>query len=63
MSRYSFLDWLKHYMEGNQITEGNCTSVKLCIFVEAGVVVCGIDPMKKDKKEPVFFSSTWQFLI
>ena len=42
-------------MEGNQITEGNRTSVELCILVEAGAAVCGMDPMKKVKKETVFF--------
>jgi hypothetical protein len=29
VSRFSFLDRLKHYMEGNQITEGNRTSVEI----------------------------------
>ena len=29
VSRFSFFDRLKHYMEGNQITEGNRTSVEI----------------------------------
>ena len=33
----------------------NCASVELCIFVEAGAAVRGMDLMKKEKKESVFF--------
>ncbi len=33
VSRYSFFDQLKHYMEGNPITEGNRVSVELCILL------------------------------
>ena len=56
VSRYSFFDRLKHYMEGNLITEGNRASVELCILVEAGAAVRGMDPMKKEKKERVYFA-------
>ena len=56
VSKYSFFERLKHYMEGNQITEGNRSSVELCILVEAGAAVRGMDPMKKVKKETVFFN-------
>ena len=55
VSRYSFVDRLKHYLEGNKINEVNRASVELCIFVEAGAAVRGMDPMKKEKKESVFF--------
>ena len=56
VSKYSFFERLKHYMEGNQITKGNRASVELCILVEAGAAVRGMDPMKKVKKETVFFN-------
>jgi hypothetical protein len=56
VSRYSFFDRLKHYMEGNLITEGNRASVEMCILVEAGAAVRGMDPMKKEKKERVYFA-------
>ncbi len=56
VSKYSFFERLKHYMEGNQITKGNRASVELCILVEAGAAVRGLDPMKKVKKETVFFN-------
>jgi hypothetical protein len=56
VSRYSFFDRLKHYMEGNLITEGNRASVEMCILVEAGSAVRGMDPMKKEKKEQVYFA-------
>ena len=45
--KYSFFERLNHYMEGNQITKGNHARVELCILVEAGSAVCGVDPMKK----------------
>ncbi len=38
VSRYLFVDRLKHYLEGNKINEANRASVELCIFVEAGRV-------------------------
>ena len=56
VSKYSFFERLKHHMEGNLITKGNRTSVKLCIFVKAGAAVRGMDPMKKEKKETVYFN-------
>ncbi len=56
VSKYSFFEQLKHYMEGNKITEGNHTAVELCILVEAGAAVRGINPMKKEKKELVYFT-------
>ena len=56
VSKYSFFERLKHYMEGNQITDGNRASVELCILVEAGAAVRGMDPMKKEKKERVYFA-------
>ncbi len=34
----------------------NCPAVELCIFVEAGAAVCGMDPMKKEKKEQTYFN-------
>ena len=45
----AFFDRLKNYLEGNKINEVNCASVELCIFVEAGAAVCGMDLMKKEK--------------
>ena len=53
VSRYFFFDRLKNQLEGNLITEGNHTSFELCILVEAGAAVRGMDPMKKEKKERV----------
>jgi hypothetical protein len=48
VSRYAFFDRLKHYLKGEKINEVNRTSVELCIFVQAGAAVCGMDPMKKE---------------
>ena len=62
VSKYSFFDRLKHYMEGNLITEGTRASVELCILVEAGAAVRGMDPMKKEKKECIFFRKYMAFL-
>jgi hypothetical protein len=56
VSRFSFCDWLKHYMDGNLITEANRTSVEMCILVEAGAAIRGMDPMKKEKKERIYFN-------
>jgi len=55
VSKYSFYSRLTHYMEGNKISESNRAAVKLCILSEAGAFVRNMDPMKKDKKERVFF--------
>ncbi len=35
--------------------EGNRASVEMCILVKAGAAVRGMDPMKKKKKERVYF--------
>jgi hypothetical protein len=43
-------------MDGSLITEGNRASVEMCILVEAGAAVRGMDPMKKEKKERVYFN-------
>ena len=56
VSRFSFCDRLKHYMDGNLITKANRTSVEMCILVEAGAAVRGMDPMKKEKKERIYFN-------
>ena len=56
VSKYSFYSRLTHYMEGNKITETNRAAVELCILSEAGAFVRNMDPMKKEKKERVFFS-------
>jgi hypothetical protein len=58
VSKYSFFSRLAHYLEGNRISKANCMAVELCIFIEAGAAVCGMDPMKKEKKEQVFSTST-----
>ena len=63
VSKYSFFERLKHYMEGHKITEGIHASVALCIFIEAGAAVCGMDPMKKECKECVYLQSTWLYLM
>jgi hypothetical protein len=62
VSWYSFFERLKHYLEGNKINEGNRVSVELCIFVEAGAAVCGMDPMKKEEKERVYFQKYMSIL-
>jgi hypothetical protein len=56
VSKYSFFSCLAHYLKGNRISKTNCTAVELCIFVEAGATVCGMDPMKKGKKEQAYFN-------
>ena len=55
VSKYSFYSRLTHYMEGHKISESNRTAVELCILSEAGAFVRNMDPMKKEKKERVFF--------
>ncbi len=57
VSRFSFCDRLKHYMDGSLITEANRTSVEMCILVEAGATVRGMDPMKKEKKDRIYFNN------
>jgi hypothetical protein len=56
VSKFSFYDRLKHYMEGNKINESNRAAVELCILVEAGAAVRGLDPMKKEKKERIYYA-------
>jgi len=56
VSKYSFFACLMHYMDGNKISKANRAAVEVCISVEAGAAVCSMDPMKKEKKEKVFFN-------
>jgi hypothetical protein len=42
-------------MEGHKISESNRAAVELCVLSEAGAFVRNMDPMKKEKKERVFF--------
>ena len=58
VSRYSFFDRLRHYLEGNKISEATRAAVELCIFVEAGTAVCDMDRMKKEKKRVSISKST-----
>ncbi len=62
LSKYSFFDHLAHYLEGNKISEANHAAVELCIFVEAGAAVCGMNAMYKQKKEAAFFSKYMEVL-
>ena len=57
-----FFDCLAHYLKGNKISEANCVVVELCIFVEAGAAVCGMNAMYKQKKEAAFFSKYMEVL-
>jgi hypothetical protein len=56
VGKYSFLQRLEHYMEGNKVSESNHMSVELCLLVEAGTAVRNMNPMKKDKRAEVFFA-------
>jgi hypothetical protein len=56
VSKYSFYSRLTHYMEGHKISESNRAAVELCVLSEAGAFVRNMDPMKKEKKERVFFA-------
>lgn len=56
VSKYSFVDRLTHYMDGNKISEANRAAVEVCISVEAGAAVRSMDPMKKEKKETAFYN-------
>jgi hypothetical protein len=56
VSKYSFFARLMHYMDRNKISEANSAAVEVCILFEAGAAVCSMDPMKKEKKEKVFFN-------
>ena len=56
VSKYSFVDRLTHYMDGNKISEATRAAVEVCISVEAGAAVRSMDPMKKEKKETAFYN-------
>jgi hypothetical protein len=56
-NKYSFLDFLEHYMEQALISESNCKAVELVIMVEVGTNVREMDPMKKALKEKAFLNS------
>lgn len=62
VSRYTFFDRLRHYLEGNKISEATRAAVELCIFVEAGTAVRDMDRMKKEKKESVYFQKYMSIL-
>ncbi len=54
VSKFTFLERLAHYMDGNRISNCNQKAVELAIFAEAGTYVRGLDPMKWQKQEDVF---------
>ncbi len=56
VSKYLFFSCLAHYLEGNRISKANRVAVELCIFIEAGAAVRGMNPMKKGKKEQAYFN-------
>jgi hypothetical protein len=62
VSTYLFFNRLAHYLEGNRISKANRTAVELCIFIEAGAAVRGMDAMYKQKKEAAFFSKYMEVL-
>jgi hypothetical protein len=61
-SKYLFFSCLAHYLKGNRISEANFAAVELCVFVEVGAAVCGMDPMKKGKKEQAYFNKYMRIL-
>ncbi len=54
VSKFTFIERLAHYMDGNRISNCNRKAVELGIFAEAGTYVRGLDPMKRQKQEDVF---------
>jgi hypothetical protein len=62
VSKYSFFDHLAHYLEGNKISKVNRAAIELCIFIEAGAAVRGMDVMYKQKKKAAFFSKYMEVL-
>ena len=53
VSKYSFLQRLRHYMEGAKISHSTRKAVEMTLLVEAGTFVRNMDTMKKSDRETV----------
>ncbi len=62
VSKFTFIERLAQYMDGNKIPHCNQKVVELAIFAKAGTYVCGLDPMKRQKQEDVFMRKCMQFI-
>ncbi len=53
VSKFTFIESLAHYMEGEHISMSNCKLVEICIMIESGIYVQNMDPMKHEKQEKI----------
>jgi hypothetical protein len=59
VSKYTFFQQLRHYMEGEKISHSNCKAVEMAFLVKAGTIVHNMDTMKKSNRETVLL---WKYL-
>ncbi len=53
VSKFTFLERLAHYMEGERISMSNRKLVEICIMIESERYVRNMDPMKREKQEEI----------
>ena len=56
VTKYSFLERVRHYMGGKQIDTYNRVVVEACIFVEVGTVIKDLETMKIPVMEELFYN-------
>ena len=63
VSKYSFFEWLEHYMEHVSIGQENRGMVELAKMVEAGTIVREMGTMTKERRESVFYEEYHMSLL
>ena len=53
VSKFSFIERLTYYMDGEHISMTNCKSVEICIMIQCGRYVHNIDPMRRKRQEEI----------
>ena len=51
VSKFSFIEHLTHYMDGECISMANHKSVEICIMIECGTYVRNMDPKRRKRQE------------
>ena len=55
VNKYSFLEHMRHYMDGNKISNANRKCVEWTIIFEVGTLVCNMDIMRTANMEARIF--------
>ena len=59
VTKFAFVERLRHYMAGALIGLYNRSAVEACIFMEVGTAIRDLDTMKVPQMEDMFSANTW----